>query len=298
MIIHLKMEPLDAVLATPGLVELKITRAGEASLRMSDGSKEIVKTPDLDTRTLNRIGELLAHQTGQKFSPAHPLLSVSHPVHGYRMTFARNEVLEGNFSLAVRVGAAGTYSLSSYLSDEDVTRLKVALKSRLGIIVVGGTDTGKTTLLNSIISVVDDGEAFVSVQDTPELRINGHDHVGFLVSKSGTASSGVGYKEVFDYVMRMSPERIIYGELDTRNTGSFLRAANTGHACMATLHADSAEAAMGALSMNLALDGFAGSEEAKTAYIKQAIYAVVCVERTADRKFSATFSTLDNADDK
>lgn len=295
MIIDLKMRPLNDILSISGLVEMKVTRAGEATLRMNNGQKVVIKAPDLTIRRLNRIGELLAHRSGQKFGPAHPLLSVPHPVHGYRMTFARSEVLESGFSLAVRVGAAGTYPLESYLADEDVERLQAALDSRLGILVVGGTDTGKTTLMNSIIAVIDEAEAFVTVQDTPELRVPGADNVPFLVSKSDTSGSGVGYKEVFDYVMRFSPDRIIYGELDTRNTGSFLRAANTGHACMATLHADSAEAAMAALSMNLALDGFAGSEGAKEIYIKQAIHAVVVVSRTRDRKFSATFTLLSEA---
>lgn len=292
MIIARKMKPLDEVLATPGLVELKITNPGEANLRKADGSRACIKTPDITTRLLARVGELLAHATGQKFGPAYPLLSVAHPVHGYRMTFARGEVLESGFSLAVRVGSAGTYPLSSYLSNQDSERLKEALNQRLGVIVVGGTDTGKTTLMNSIIATIDEKDAFVTVQDTPELRVPGVDHVGFLVSKSGTSESAVGYKEVFDYVMRFSPDRIIYGELDTRNTGSFLRAANTGHACMATLHADSGRAAVAALSMNLALDGFAGSEDAKRIYIQQAIHGVVTVKRTLDRKFSASFDLL------
>lgn len=292
MIIYRKMRVLDGLLATKGLVEMKITQTGKANLRMSDGRKLVVDTPELSIRLLNRIGELLAHHSGQRFGPDKPLLSVAHPKFGYRMTFARSEVLESGFSLAVRVGAAGTYPLSSYLNNADIDQLTAALDARQGIIVVGGTDTGKTTLLNSIISVIDEDEAFVTVQDTPELRVPGPDVVPFLVSKSDTSGSGVGYKEVFDYVMRFSPDRIIYGELDTRNTGSFLRAANTGHSCMATLHAGSATAALAALSMNLALDGFAGSEQAKDNYIKQAIHAAVVVSRTRDRKFSANFTVL------
>src|SRR5690606_22677724 len=114
--------------------------------------------------------------------------------------------------------------------------------ARLAFLVTGGTGTGKTTLLSSMLSLVHRGERIVIVEDSAELRPV-HPHVVRLECRPPNLE-GKGGVELHDLVrqaLRMRPDRLVVGEVRGAEVVDLLGALNTGHegGC-GTLHANTA----------------------------------------------------------
>ena len=126
------------------------------------------------------------------------------------------------------------------INDKQKQYLKENLALKKNILVAGGTGSGKTTLVNALLS---DGileeERIVVIEDTPELYCNSANGFRLLTSKD------YSYTNAIKDVLRMRPDRIIIGELRDSAALDLLKAWNTGHSGgLSTLHANSAIAAL------------------------------------------------------
>ncbi|RLA77530.1 MAG: hypothetical protein DRG78_17240 [Epsilonproteobacteria bacterium] len=118
--------------------------------------------------------------------------------------------------------------------------------------MVGGTNSGKTSLFNALVEFISKNYRVVTIEDAPELNIPHRNKTQLLISKSGSNISRTTYKEATDISTRIRPTTLLVGELDTNNTATFLRLGNTGHkGMMATLHANTPVDAITALASNL-----------------------------------------------
>lgn len=91
----------------------------------------------------------------------------------------------------------------------------------------------------------------MSVEDSQELDLSGFENsVGLLVGK--IEQTPFTYENALNMAMRMRPDRLMVGEIDTRNALLFLRFGNTGHkGMMTTLHANSVEQVLEAIALNI-----------------------------------------------
>ena len=115
--------------------------------------------------------------------------------------------------------------------------LREAVKDRRNIVVVGGTSSGKTTLVNALLAEVATlGERVVILEDTRELQCAAEDVVA-LRTKPGVASLA----DLVRSTLRLRPDRIIVGEVRGPEALDMLKAWNTGHpGGLTTVHANSA----------------------------------------------------------
>lgn len=122
------------------------------------------------------------------------------------------------------------------------------------LLISGGTGSGKTSFLNALIEFIPKHTRIVSVEDSEELDLRAFEnHKSLLVDK--TESSKFTYENALNIAMRMSPDRLMVGEIDTRNALLFLRFGNTGHKGMvSTLHADSVHGVIEAIALNLQMN--------------------------------------------
>ena len=126
------------------------------------------------------------------------------------------------------------------LSMDAAVFLEALVRGKISLIVVGGTGTGKTTMLNVLSNYIPDGERLITIEESAELQIQG-EHVVTLETRPSNAE-GTGEVRIRDLVrnsLRMRPDRIIVGECRGAETLDMLQAMNTGHAgSMTTVHAN------------------------------------------------------------
>lgn len=121
--------------------------------------------------------------------------------------------------------------------------LKVAVQSKLNILITGGAGAGKTTLLNAMAHEVPSDERLVLIEDVAELDIT-HPHLVRLEARTQSIEGlgEVSIKDLFINSLRMRPSRIIIGEVRGDEILEMLQAMNSGHdGSLSTLHASSAE---------------------------------------------------------
>jgi pilus assembly protein CpaF len=128
---------------------------------------------------------------------------------------------------------------SGSLSPLAAETLAVLVKSKLNLIVAGGTGTGKTSLLNLLTSFIPTGERIGVIEDTKEIQVQ-HPHV-FQLEARKADEEGLGevtIRDLFRASLRMRPDRVIIGEIRGGEALDIIQAMVSGHGgCMGTLHA-------------------------------------------------------------
>lgn len=122
----------------------------------------------------------------------------------------------------------------------------------VSMVVVGGTGTGKTSLLNALSGCIPENDRIITVEDTLELQLNQSKHVIALQARPAS-SKGDGAVTIRDLVrntLRMRPDRIIVGEVRDSSAYDMLQAMNTGHeGSLTTVHANDAIGAVERISL-------------------------------------------------
>jgi archaeal flagellar protein FlaI len=103
------------------------------------------------------------------------------------------------------------------------------------VIISGGPGTGKTTLLNALLSFIPEKDRLVVIEDTLELNTFMEDSCSRLETDDELSLS-----DLVKNSLRMRPERIIVGEVRGAEARDMITAVNIGKYCMGTIHALSA----------------------------------------------------------
>ncbi|MBZ5732898.1 Flp pilus assembly complex ATPase component TadA [Nocardioides sp. TRM66260-LWL] len=123
--------------------------------------------------------------------------------------------------------------------------LEASVRAGLNVLVAGGTQAGKTTLLNCLAAAVPGGERIVSAEEVFELRFAHPDWVPMQTRQAGLEGTGeVALRDLVKEALRMRPSRLIIGEVRAAEALDLLLALNSGLPGMGTLHANSAREAL------------------------------------------------------
>jgi len=167
---------------------------------------------------------------------------------------------------------------------EAVEFLSACVKSRLNVVVSGGTGSGKTTLLNILSSFIPSDERIITIENAAELQLR-QEHVVTIETRPPNIE-GKGEITIRDMVinaLRMRPERIIVGECRGSEALDMLQAMNTGHdGSMTTLHSNSPRDTIARLETMVLMAGFDLPHRAIREQISSAIQLIVHQERQRD----------------
>jgi pilus assembly protein CpaF len=131
------------------------------------------------------------------------------------------------------------------LTEQAARFLEAAVGAGLNILVAGGTQAGKTTMLNCLAASVPGGDRIVTAEEVFELRFAHPDTVALQTRQSGLEGTGaVTLRDLVREALRMRPTRIVVGEVRSAECLDLLLALNSGLPGMATLHANSAREAL------------------------------------------------------
>lgn len=137
------------------------------------------------------------------------------------------------------------------LEESPLEILKKIIAEKRNVLISGGTGSGKTTLLRSLLALIPNEEHLIVLEDTYEILNHHPGQTSFLANKEQTNKS---LKDYCAYSLRMSPDRLIVGEMRSTEVVPFLLAMNTGHkGLMSTIHASSAVDALSRISLLFSL---------------------------------------------
>jgi pilus assembly protein CpaF len=192
-------------------------------------------------------------------------------------------------SISIRKFAKKGITLDVMVRQENVsaqmsTVLKIASRSRLNILISGGTGSGKTTLLNAMSQMIDTAERIVTIEDAAELQLQ-QPHVVRLETRPANLE-GKGEITMRDLVknsLRMRPDRIILGEIRSSEALDMLQAMNTGHdGSLSTVHANRPREALTRLENMIGMAGVNLPSRAVRTQIAAAIDMIVQISRMRD----------------
>jgi pilus assembly protein CpaF len=164
--------------------------------------------------------------------------------------------------------------------------LEIAARSRLNVLVSGGTGSGKTTLLNAMSQFIDHSERIVTIEDAAELRLQ-QPHVISLETRppSLEGTGQVTQRDLLVNALRMRPDRIVVGEVRSAEAFDMLQAMNTGHdGSISTVHANSTRDALTRIENMVQMGQVNLPSRAIRSQIVAALDIIVQVERMRDGK--------------
>ncbi|GGM73413.1 hypothetical protein GCM10010106_19950 [Thermopolyspora flexuosa] len=232
--------PLEPLLAEPGVTDILVN--GPREVWADDGCglrrTSITFPGDDDVR---RLAQRLAASAGRRLDDASPYVDARLPG-GIRLHAVLRPIAVDGTCISLRLPSRRVFTLDELVPGPGARVLAEILAARLAFLVTGGTGTGKTTLLSSMLSLVHPAERLVIVEDSAELRPV-HPHVVRLECRPPNLE-GKGGVELYDLVrqaLRMRPDRLVVGEVRGSEVVTLLGALNTGHegGC-GTLHANTA----------------------------------------------------------
>jgi pilus assembly protein CpaF len=277
--------PLDALLGRPGVTDVLVNGPSAVYVDEGDGLRITgVRFPD--DGAVRRLAQRLAAAAGRRVDDASPYVDVR-LADGTRFHAVLAPVAGPGTLLSLRVPARRVFSLEDLVRLGSLSRgaadlLSQLVARRLAFLVSGGTGTGKTTLLASLLSLVSPHERIVVVEDSAELRPD-HPHLVTLESRPPNVegAGAIDLQTLVTQALRMRPDRLVVGEVRGAEVVVLLGALNTGHegGC-GTVHANSAgdvPARIEALALPAGL-----RRSAVHSQLAAAVDAVVHLSRRAD----------------
>ena len=211
--------------------------------------KHELTTTILTTAQVTELVERMLKSSGRRVDVSQPFVDAMLP-QGHRLHVVLEGIARGFSAVNIRkfvVKAARLDDLVGLgsLSAQAAKFLDAAIVSGLNVLVSGGTQAGKTTLLNCLASAIPGHERVISVEEVYELRFHHPDWVALQTRQQGLEGTGeVRLRDLVKESLRMRPSRIIVGEVRSEECLDLLLALNAGLPGMASLHANSAREAL------------------------------------------------------
>jgi pilus assembly protein CpaF len=221
-----------------------VARAGKSELTNLVLTKEIV----------HDLIERLLIWGGRRLDVSNPFVDARLP-DGSRLHVAIPEVTATHWAVNVRKHLNYVNSLGDLLDIGSINQeiseiLKTSINYGFNILVSGGTQAGKTTFLNALISQISPGERVITIEEVFELKPNLPDWIALQTRNANLEGEGeISLRKLIKESLRMRPSRIIVGEVREAEALDLLIALNSGLPGMATVHANSARGAINKLQL-------------------------------------------------
>ncbi|HPZ49183.1 MAG TPA: TadA family conjugal transfer-associated ATPase [Propionibacteriaceae bacterium] len=275
---------LDPLLHEPGVTDVLVNGPDRVFVDRGEGLVPAGVTFPSD-EAVRRLATRLAALVGRRLDEGSPFVDARLP-DGTRVHAVLSTLASPGTCLSLRVPARRRLSLDDWVrlgsvSTRAADLLRSMVERRVAFMVSGGTGTGKTTLLSSLLGLVPGSERILIVEDSRELHPD-HPHVVRLEARPPNAerAGAITLTDLVRQALRMRPDRVVLGEVRGAEICDLLLALNTGHegGC-GTVHANSATDVPARLEALAALGGL--PRDAAHAQLAAALEVVVHVARSA-----------------
>lgn len=240
------------------------------------------------------IATLVAREIGEKSGQR--ILSGRLP--GFRVEAMLPPVAVNGPSMCIRRHSSRVFSLEEYvgsgvISPKYAQLLSDAIASRENFLIVGGTGSGKTTLMNTALTLIPKEERLFIIETVHELQVQADNHVVVECDED----QDVTPRRAVRTAMRYAPKRIIVGELRGPEAYDWKDAANTGHpGSGATIHANSANQALPRFENLLLMAGMGVPYEPLRISIAETVQWMFYIERQGPSRVVSQVSRVHGFD--
>ena len=239
----LGLGPLEPLLEDDGVTDIMINGPKQIYIEKK-GKLELTGVVFEDNAHLLNICNRIVSRVGRRVDEASPICD-ARLLDGSRVNIIIPPLAIDGASVSIRKFGKRQIGFDQMAQQGNIspamaTLLRVAARCRLNMVVSGGTGSGKTTMLNALSGMIDNGERVVTIEDAAELRMQ-QPHVVRLETRPANLEGNgeVNMRDLVKNALRMRPDRIILGEVRGPEAIDLLQAMNTGHdGSMGTLHAN------------------------------------------------------------
>jgi type IV secretion system protein TrbB len=229
---------LAGYLLDPATIEVMVNDNGTAYLSRFGLGTMAVEAPawaDLD-----RFLAAIAHEVGQAWRAQSPRLSAALEDVGWRIQAGRPPLAPALF-LSLRKHPQHIFALDDYEQKGILTRqercvLEQAMQERKRLVIAGAVGSAKTSLVNALLDTIKNTEdRIIIVEDSPEIQCTVRNCTRLRVMP-GICT----LRDLVQDSLRLNPSRLVIGEVRGAEALEMLKAGQTGHSLLTTVHVDEA----------------------------------------------------------
>jgi pilus assembly protein CpaF len=239
--------PLQSLLDDPTVEEVWINEPGRVFVARRGRSEltNLILTAD----HVAELVERMLRTTGRRIDLSTPFVDAMLP-DGSRLHVVIPNITRRHMAVNIRKFVLNLTSLDEIIAVGSITEqaarfMEASVAAGLNVLVSGGTQAGKTTMLNALCAAIPARERVVTVEEVFELQVPLPDVVSMQTRQPNLEGSGeVPLRRLVKESLRMRPSRLIVGEVRQEECLDLLVALNSGLPGMCTLHANSAREAL------------------------------------------------------
>lgn len=192
----------------------------------------------------------IGRKVGRQITTLDPLLD-AHLISGDRVNATLFPISTFGNTITIRMFRRKPWTVTDFIENKTVSPevaalLWMTIQYEMSMIIAGGTASGKTSLLGSILPFIQPNQRIISIEDTRELNLPSFLHwIPLTTRESNPEGKGeITMLELLVNSLRMRPDRIIVAEIRRQRQAEVLfEAMHTGHSVYATLHAETVDQA-------------------------------------------------------
>ena len=285
MELDIAVGPIAGLIADPTIEEIWIN-SPQRIFVARNGRSELTNL----VLTANEVRELVDRTliwSGRRLDLSHPFVDARLP-DGSRLHVAIPEITSQHWAVNIRKHLLQHLTIDNLADRGSMTSdiaqaLKNSVVAGLNILVSGGTQSGKTTLLNALVTATPIHERVITIEEVFELKPILPDLVALQTRSENLQGDGaIPLRRLIKEALRMRPSRIVVGEVREAEALDLLIALNSGVPGMGTLHANSARDAITKLQTLPLLAGENISHKFIAPTVASALDLVVHMSLSAD----------------
>ena len=274
--------PLELLMADPAVSDILVNRYDQIYVERK-GRLECSSVTFTDEKHLLRIIDKIVSFVGRRIDESSPMVDARLP-DGSRVNAVIPPVALDGPMMSIRRFAHIPLKMENLigpqlrsLTPEMAYLLEGLCKSKVNMIISGGTGAGKTTLLNILSGYIPPTERIVTIEDAAELQLQQPHVVRMETRPMNIEGKGeITQRALVRNALRMRPDRIIIGEVRGAEAVDMLQAMNTGHeGSLTTIHANNPRDALSRLENMIGMANLNLPHKASRQQIASAITVVI-----------------------
>ena len=279
--------PLEPLLRDDSVSEIMVNAPAEVFFER-DGLLFESDVVFRDEAHVMRIIDRIVAALGRHVDEASPMVDARLP-DGSRVNIIIPPLTPRSPTITIRKFRTDRYNIKDLiaigsLSAGTAELLEACVRSKLNIVVSGGTGTGKTTMLNALSAFIPSGERIVTIEDPVEMKLQQRHVVSMEARPPSAEGRGeVTQRDLVRNALRMRPDRIIVGEVRGAEAFDMMQAMNTGHeGSLTTVHSNSPRDALARIENMLLMGGFELPITAVREQMASALHVIIQLARLSD----------------